>query len=164
MIYLVKKSLRIIKKEGLFSFIEKVSHYLIGPFLIGLFTSKLQEKMSEIKKLEDIVDFAFKFKIDGLKIEPSQIKEEILKLLKILNKVEPRTILEIGTSRGGTLFLFSWIAHENATIISIDLPGGKFGGGYPLWKVSLYKSFARRNQKIYLTRGDSHDEKNITES
>jgi predicted O-methyltransferase YrrM len=159
MVYWIEKSLRIIKKEGLFSFIEKVSHYVIGPFLVGWAASKLQEKMSEIKKLEDIVDFAFRFKMDGLKIEPSQIKEEILKLLKMLNKIKPRTILEIGTSRGGTLFLFSWIAHENATIISIDLPGGEFGGGYPLWKIPLYRSFARNNQKIYLIRGDSHDEK-----
>jgi hypothetical protein len=31
-----------------------------------------------------------------------------------------------------------------------------FGGGYPVWKVPLYKSFALSNQKSHLIRADSH--------
>lgn len=70
-------------------------------------------------------------------------------------------MLEIGTARGGTLFLFSKLADEKATIISIDLPKGKFGAGYPKWKVPLYKAFAEGNQKIYLLREDSHNIKTL---
>jgi len=66
-------------------------------------------------------------------------------------------MLEIGTASGGTLFMFTCIAYPDATIISIDLPGGTFGGGYPKWKIPLYKSFARRQQKVYLILGNSHD-------
>jgi len=54
-------------------------------------------------------------------------------------------------------FLFAQVASPDAKIISIDLPGGPFGGGYPEWKIPLYISFARANQKIYLLRGDSHN-------
>jgi len=47
-------------------------------------------------------------------------------------------------------------------LISIDLPGGPFGGGYPAWKIPLYKSFARYpTQRIHLLRCDSHDQKTL---
>ncbi len=49
------------------------------------------------------------------------------------------------------------MAEPDATIISVDLPGGKFGGGYPRWKDALFKSFARGWQEIHLIRADSHD-------
>jgi len=72
-------------------------------------------------------------------------------------ELRPKVILEIGTARGGTLFLFTRIADPEAVIISIDLPGGPFGGGYPSWRIPLYKSFSKGEQKIYLIRKDSHD-------
>ena len=65
--------------------------------------------------------------------------------------------MEIGTANGGTLFLFARVSSPDAVIISIDLPHGRFGGGYPEWKIPLYKSFAARKQKIYLIREDSHE-------
>jgi len=101
-----------------------------------------------------LVDFAYN---ECPLFRPFQVQYEILNLLLLLSKTNPKFILEIGTERGGTLFLFSQIAPEGATIISIDLRGGRFGGGYPSWKIPLYKSFAKRNQKIHLIRLDSHD-------
>jgi len=53
------------------------------------------------------------------------------------------------------------VSDPSAKIISIDLPGGPFGGGYPCWKIPLYKSFAKDRQKIYLIRKDSHDLKTL---
>jgi predicted O-methyltransferase YrrM len=117
---------------------------------------RLRQETKKINKTKNLVDFVFNFKIGGLDIRPNQIKNEILELVKILAKNEPKTILEIGTAKGGTLFLFSWVADPNATIVSIDLPWGRFGGGYPKWKSFLYKSFAKKNQKIFLIRADSH--------
>jgi hypothetical protein len=34
-------------------------------------------------------------------------------------------------------------------------------GGYPAWKIPLYKSFAREKQKIYLIRADSYNYKTL---
>ena len=54
------------------------------------------------------------------------------------------------------MFLWCVNAAPDATVISIDLPNGIHGGGYPYWKTFLYRSFALRQQQVLLFRGDSH--------
>jgi len=120
----------------------------------------LRWEANKCNSIDDFVDLTFNiFNIFPFKlwsIRHGQVKEEIMELLKILAKRRPKFILEIGTARGGTLFLFSRGSSSHARIISIDLPGGKFGGGYPKWKIPIYESFAIHKQKIHLIRGDSH--------
>jgi len=109
----------------------------------------------EIKKINDIknaIQFAFSFQYLGFSIKTGQVKYEIIKLLEILKDLKPKVILEVGTAGGGTLFLFSKLSHPEAIIISVDIPRGSFGGGYAKWKIPLYKSFAKRRQKINLIR------------
>lgn len=89
-------------------------------------------------------------------IRPLQNRSEIKNLLELLATRRPRRVLEIGTANGGTLFLFCRVADPVATIISVDLPGGWFGGGYPAWKGILYRCFPGRGQKFHLIRADSH--------
>jgi len=120
----------------------------------------LRRETNKCNSIEDYVDLAFNifniFPIKLWKIKPAQVKEEIAELLRVLAKHKPKFILEIGTAGGGTLFLFVRISSPDATIISIDLPGGRFGGGYPEWRKTLYELFATHRQKIHLIRGDSH--------
>jgi len=85
-----------------------------------------------------------------------QVHDEILGLIEILDKEKPKLVLEIGTAGGGSLFLITQVSSEDATIISVDLPHGQFGGGYPESRMPLYKSFAWVEQKIHLLRNDSH--------
>lgn len=89
-------------------------------------------------------------------IRPLQNRSEIQQLLQLLAAQKPKRMLEIGTANGGTLFLFCRVAAPNATIVSVDLPGGWFGGGYPKWKGTLYRRFAGARQKLHLIRADSH--------
>ena len=102
----------------------------------------------------EAVDFVFSE--SGAFIRPSQSREEILGLLRILGEAKPRRVVEIGTAGGGTLYLFARVASEDAVIVSIDLPGGAFGGGYLPWRIPLYRSFAGPRQRLHLLRGDSH--------
>jgi len=133
--------------------------YIYSPFIVV----KFRNVISSIDSIHDALDFAFSFQAFGVSIKPTQVKYEIAKLLEIMADLKPRVILEIGTAGGGTLFLFTRAADPNAKIISIDLPGGPFGGGYPKWRTTLYKSFARGGQKIYLLRRNSHDPRTLYE-
>jgi predicted O-methyltransferase YrrM len=90
-------------------------------------------------------------------IRPIQTRPEIRSLILELNKNPPERAMEIGTARGGTLFLFTRTTRDSGHVISVDLPGGWFGGGYPAWKKTIYKRFARPSQRLDLLRADSHD-------
>jgi len=51
-------------------------------------------------------------------------------------------------------------ATSDAKIISLDLPGGEFGGElFPIWKEPFYQNFSKKNQQLSLIRADSHDSK-----
>ena len=117
----------------------------------------LNAKIKEINDINNAIEFAFSFQYLAFSIKTFQVRYEITKLLRILKDFKPKIILEIGTAGGGTLFLFTKIANPEATIISVDLPGGYFGGGYAKWKIPLYKSFAKKRQKIHLVRANSHN-------
>jgi predicted O-methyltransferase YrrM len=83
-----------------------------------------------------------------------QKRQEALGLIERVRRLAPSVILEIGTAGGGSLVLLCSAAPSNATLISVDLP--RCLGGYHWTKVPLYRSFARRQQKLHLVRGDSH--------
>jgi predicted O-methyltransferase YrrM len=85
-----------------------------------------------------------------------QARSEILELAKILKASAPKRSLEIGTNYGGTLFLLCTLSPPGAQIISVDLPSGPFGGGYPRRKTPLFRRFVRAGQRLHLIRADSH--------
>jgi len=87
---------------------------------------------------------------------PQQVESEILQLACVVRDLQPKVVVEIGTANGGTLFLWATLMHPMGCVISIDLPGGTHGGGYPYWKTWLYNSFGRKRGDVRLLRGDSH--------
>jgi predicted O-methyltransferase YrrM len=121
--------------------------------------------LQDLRKLEDklvspearfAVPFVFRGKGYFKSIEPRQNPVEIEELYRILCRRKPATILEIGTARGGTLYLWTQAASPDATLVSVDLPGGGFGGAYPPCRIPFYESFAGPGQKLHLLREDSH--------
>ena len=75
----------------------------------------------------------------------------------IKSRREPKTVLEIGSAKGGTLWLWCRLASLDALICSVDLPNGKFGGGYGPELVPVLQSYRNPDQRLSLIRGDSHD-------
>jgi len=90
-------------------------------------------------------------------LQPIQIEAELASLLKHVRELNPSRVLEIGTATGGTLYLWTRLAQPDATIVSVDLPGGNFGGGYSRLRTPVYRRFARPKQKLFLLRADSHE-------
>jgi len=105
----------------------------------------IEVNLRDSKTLDDILKITF----NSTFIRPVQIMYEIKNLLLILDKAKPKVILEIGTARGGTLFLFSNIADEEATLISVDLYQS-------IGKRILFRYIRKEKQKIFLIQGDSH--------
>ncbi len=163
---LIRDGIRVIRREGFLSFLIKASGHVLQRsilplglyhFVLPAVLQEFRNRTKRIKNLDDALDFAYSSRFFGVYINPIQVRDEIRELLMHLVRLKPRIILEIGTANGGTLFLFTRVADPEATIVSIDLPRGRFGGGYPEWKIPLYKSFILANQRIHLIRADSHN-------
>lgn len=105
---------------------------------------------------EELLDFAFGSP-QGI-IAPMQDRFELGQLMQRVAQLHPQTVLEVGTARGGTLLLLCRHAAPDALVVSVDLPYGRNGGGYPRWKASMYERFAHHAQRLVLIRGDSHAE------
>ena len=153
----------------------KISKKIIKPFFevyMYIFGSRIAARKiksiadcygRDINKLVDLVfSFEYKQKIRSswtVRLKPLQVKSEISYLCKVVQELNPKKIVEIGSASGGTLFLFAHIASPEK-IVSVDLPAGSFGGGYPYWKIPLFESLATKNV-VQLIRADSHKEETL---
>jgi predicted O-methyltransferase YrrM len=141
-----------IRKEGLGSLFNKLRIYFGDMISAAIFLTARRPKA----KPDAVIPFIWEAG-RGL-ICPGQFKSELAGLLDwMVQRPPPRAVLEIGTARGGTLFCWCALAAPEATVISLDLPQGIHGGGYPPWKTFLYRRFAGPNQTLHLLRGDSHE-------
>ncbi|MFL5981168.1 MAG: hypothetical protein ACJ74R_05625, partial [Gaiellaceae bacterium] len=75
-------------------------------------------RQADPSTLGDAIAFADAFDYGGVSIRPMQVESEIRAFLEALAAEPPRTVLEIGTGRGGTLFLLARAAHERALLVS----------------------------------------------
>lgn len=98
----------------------------------------------------------FRFAAASKVFPPLQLESEFVPFLEILLEMRPSTILEIGTHKGGTLFLLTRTLAQSGHIVSIDLPGGPFGGGFSPWRIPLYRFFSGKRQSMSLMRANSH--------
>ena len=90
-------------------------------------------------------------------LDLKQNMAELLKLVRLLDTRTLNAVCEIGTMKGGTLFIWCQLAAPEGRIYSIDLPGGPFGGGYAERSLPLFQSFCRPGQVLECLQGDSHN-------
>ena len=103
---------------------------------------------------DEVVDYVGR--AAGGYFKPLQVRSEICSLLTLVRELRPRRVMEIGTANGGTLLMWTRVAAPDAQLISLDLRGGAWGGGYGTWKAPVYRRFALPGQRIDQVRGDSH--------
>ena len=75
-------------------------------------------------------------------------------LVALIANERPTRVMEIGTFNGGTLWAWCQVAARDATLVSVDLPGGDWGGG--TYDEATVRTYAREGQRLELIRADSH--------
>ncbi|MFD1905695.1 hypothetical protein ACFSQ7_19360 [Paenibacillus rhizoplanae] len=80
---------------------------------------------------------------------------ELREFLELVQKRKPKTVVEIGTAGGGVFYSLCQLADANARLISIDYPGGPYGGGQDEYEVQLYSGFGAPGQQLSFIRDRS---------
>jgi predicted O-methyltransferase YrrM len=136
--------------ESLTKFCANRLYQLVVPTV----ARRLRSVAGQAQNLEELVDCLAQFRTWGVSLAPSQVRQEIVQLLTILQANPPATVLEIGTFRGGTFFLLSRVARDDGFLITMDLP--EFQGGRARQRQALYRSFAGPKQRVEAVGADSH--------
>jgi predicted O-methyltransferase YrrM len=110
--------------------------------------------LDDNSNIQSLADFCFRYAI-----RPLQVPDELIRLFEVVSELQAKTVMEIGTYNGGTLFMACRVCDPDATIISVDMSGGKFGHGYVLPRKFVYRRFTKKSQNLHLLRKDSHDPK-----
>ncbi len=120
------------------------------------------DRLNGLTTLDDAVRLIYAYRGRGLyhRMKPNQDDQEIKKLCERVQAIAPKVIIEIGTRLGGTLFLWSQCAPSVELVVSIDLPEGIHGGGYPPQRIKFYQLFVsnRPGCQLELLRLDSQTE------
>ncbi len=112
---------------------------------------RIKEFYSKERSIDELVDTAMDMGTKGhYRINSMQVRSEILSLVEKVSEIKPKTILEIGTCNGGTLFLWSNLASKK--VITCDLIIHKH-------RKELYSRFPPPDSKCVVVplEGDSHD-------
>jgi predicted O-methyltransferase YrrM len=109
-----------------------------------------------ILSTREIVDIAFQMPPCGYS-GPLQEAAELAEFATIVRKIGSAATLEIGTDAGGTFFVLCQVSAPNATVISVDLPGGQISGTPPsVYREYLIRHMKRPKQSFRRIIGDSH--------
>jgi cephalosporin hydroxylase len=134
-----------------------VANYTRWAVEVRLAARSLQAQARHADGPGKTLDLIERFRCGRVTISSWQVRSELERLLETLVQERPRTVLEIGTALGGTLFCFARIASPDGLLVTVDLPAGRFGGGYYPARGRLYRSFARERQQVHTLLGDSHE-------
>jgi cephalosporin hydroxylase len=93
----------------------------------------------------------------ALDLQATQKEPEFAELVALVSERRPRTVVEIGTQHGGTFYAWCRTADPGATLVSIDLPDGPFGGVDRPDLARALRGFARSRQAVHPLSLDSHD-------
>ena len=126
---LVSQAIDVLAQEGPLSLARHVANYSRWTVEVRLAAAMLRARARGAETVGEIVDLIEGFRVGRVAITAWQARSELESLLKLVKAESPRTVLEIGTALGGTLFGFAQVAARDALLVTVDLPAGRFGGG-----------------------------------
>lgn len=135
----------------------------LGPIdrlCFALSVRKLSNHMEAETNRSDVLDTIYDYSGYGRyrTLRPAQIRAEFCTLLDLVAGEQPEAAMEIGTMNGGTFYAWCRALEECDTVISLDLPGGEFGGGYSAEKTRFFRRFAPAKE-LQFVRANSHDDR-----
>ncbi len=165
-VYYMRRMFSTLRTQGVWPTLQLAGKYVRFRLMSYSGYRKRYRIQRDLRSLPDVLPISEVWSVacaigDGM-ISPMQDSAEFKGLLQhVFGKGGVMRVLEIGSCGGGSLFCFCRLAEPQATLISVDLPGGFFGGGAASWKIPIFNSFVRRGQTLHLLRRDSHDEKTL---
>lgn len=106
-----------------------------------------------------LTDLLWSFRGQGFYhgFHPNQHRWEIGQLAERVAAFAPKVIVELGTRDGATLLLWTQCSPAARHVVSVDLPGGIHGGGYPAQRARLYEHLVagKPDCRLTLLRRDS---------
>jgi predicted O-methyltransferase YrrM len=138
--------------------VNDVLRDIVRSILVEGVISRIRKLERHCRTLDDYFDLiqGFGGPLVPIGLSSGQRKKEILRLLDGASRLGLRTVVEIGTCRGGTFYLLCKASTGNASVLTMDIT-------MPRWRKRLLRSFARSSQSLILVRGDSHSRKTIKE-
>ena len=140
------------KKRDLFDFIAfQYSKYKL-------------KKSFKFTDFDSIYNFAQNYVGRGYydRVSLNQFESEFKSFATYIQSHNPKIVVEIGTKKGGSFFIWARFLKPKH-LISIDLPGGIHGGGFPQKKIPFMKYFVSddKNAKVSIILGDSHNSETL---
>jgi predicted O-methyltransferase YrrM len=121
-------------------------------------TRKLDDEAKDLREKASGREEDFSFLISLVQsygsFSPSQVPSEILYLMNVIHSARPRVICEVGSFKGGSLFLLAQAAPKDALIISVDI-------NYPSARKKAFKQFVKFGQRLVPLQGDTKNPETI---
>ena len=130
-------------------------HYKPRPWKVEHLVYKPDANIEVILRKAKASDGIMNMVLEALKLGAIQKPSELGSLLVFLEKQDLGVVVEIGTSWGGVFYTFCKLARKDATLVSIDMPGGEFAGGGHV-DVEKLRRYGRGKQELHFLREDSH--------
>ncbi|WP_435098992.1 O-methyltransferase [Halorubrum sp. N11] len=163
---IISSASQIYRKEGLLPLVRKSNRYafekvLRAPVVDDLlyYSSRkdLKIQMDSEEDISDIIDTVVNVRpgYGHYKVYSIQLSDELYQLLKLVRKENTERVLEIGTANGGSFYTWCRGIPDIKRVVSLDLPNGRYGGGYNERKINIFKSFSDEINMEFV-RGNSH--------
>lgn len=154
--------IRRLKTSAVGQQVRRVRNLVLDPLYWRRSRDEFRRLAADAADAEGAIELTWTFHGAGFyrNLKPNQDRGELTALTKAVADLKPRAIVEIGTRDGGTLLVWSRCSPLLARLVSIDLPGGIHGGGYPTQRERFYRLFAegRPGLSFHLLRQDSQTE------
>lgn len=140
--------------------IQRMRKIIFDPLAWKLSQNEIRRLILSSNSIEDIIAATHRYQSRGFydNIHAVQRESEISGLTRIVQQLQPKVIVEIGTYKGGTFFIWCRSSPQLDLIVSIDLPSSYFGKSYAQHRAKLYREFLfdRPHTQAAFLHNDSH--------